>query len=189
MDNRKNIIVLASGSGSNFQSIIDAVHSSDVAANINALIVDRPCTATQRATQHCINYFELNRRNDKTYNSKIMIEICRNADLIVCAGYLSILHDSFINQFSDKIINIHPSLLPKFGGKGMYGMNVHKAVIEAGEKQSGCTVHYVDNGIDTGKVIEQAIVDVDTDDTPESLQQKVLAKEHKLLPAVIQRLL
>lgn len=185
----KQIIVFASGSGSNFQSLIDAVECGDVVANIRALVVDRLCSATQRAAQHNIDYFEVNRRNDRDYNVKVLTEICRDSDLIVCAGYLSILHADFIAQFSGKIINIHPSLLPKFGGQNMYGMNVHRAVIAAGEKQSGCSVHYVDSGIDTGEIIRQESVLVDKNDTAESLQKKVLVKEHQLLPNVVRELL
>ncbi len=184
----KNIVVLASGSGSNFQTLIDELEHDD-SITIRALVVDRPCRATQRATQHGIDYFELNRNNDTDFNASVLQAICRDADLIVCAGYLSIIPASFIEQFPEKIINIHPSLLPDFGGAGMYGMKVHEAVIASKTQQSGCTVHYVDSGVDTGKIIQRATVPVTHSDTAETLQQKVLVEEHKLLPAVVQSLL
>lgn len=185
----KQIVVLASGSGSNFQSIIDAVERGDIDADIRALVVDRLCTATERAAKHGINFFVVNRKNDKEINQRVLSSICQGADLIVCAGYLSIIPSTLIAEFPQKIINIHPSLLPKFGGMGMFGMNIHKAVIAAGEAQSGCTVHFVDSGVDTGEIIKQTLVDIDNNDSAQSLQQKILVEEHKLLPAVIAQLL
>ena len=189
MGKLKNIIVFASGSGSNFQSLIDAIECGDIHANIRALVVDRSCTATQKAIHHGIDYFAINRRNDKTCNTKVLTAICQSCDLIVCAGYLSILNADFISSFANKIINIHPSLLPQFGGVGMYGIRVHQAVIAAGEKQSGCTVHYVDSGVDTGKIIQQSTVAIDESDSAESLQKKILTEEHRLLPLVVKGLL
>ena len=105
------------------------------------------------------------------------------------AGYLSILSQDFIKFWKGKIINIHPALLPDFGGKGMYGMNVHKAVIQAGRKESGCTVHYVDTGIDTGEIILQKTVEVKGGDTPEDLQKRILEKEHSLLVESINQII
>ncbi|PIE44835.1 MAG: phosphoribosylglycinamide formyltransferase [Gammaproteobacteria bacterium] len=186
---KKSFVVLASGSGSNFQTLIDAVENANIDAVIRALVVDRPCYATCRAADHRINYVELWRKNDVAFNVNLLTHICQNTDLIVCAGYLSIIHADVIAQFKRKIINIHPALLPKFGGAGMYGIRVHQAVIAAGESQSGCTVHYVDDGIDTGDIIAQRKVNVTPDDTADSLQQKVLVQEHQLLPAVVKQLL
>ncbi len=185
----KKLVVLASGGGSNFQSLIDSLQNDGSNIRIRALVVDRPCQATQRARQHGIDYFEVNRHNNADYNTQVLKSICQDSDLIVCAGYLSILSATLISQFPEKIINIHPSLLPKFGGAGMYGMKVHQAVIAAEEKTSGCTVHYVDKGVDTGKIIAQAKVDIDENETAESLQKKILVKEHLLLPAVVKDLL
>ena len=113
-----------------------------------------------------------------------MREICvrYGVDLIVLAGYLGILTDPLLDWYAGKIINIHPALLPKFGGKGMYGLNVHKAVIEAGETVSGATVHYSVKEIDAGAIILQRSLDVLPDDTPESLQKRILEQiEHPLL--------
>ena len=111
-----------------------------------------------------------------------------NVDLIVLAGYLSIVTKPLVEKYRNRMINIHPALIPKYCGMGMYGMNVHNAVIAHKEKQSGATVHYVDEGADTGKIIAQETVPVFEDDTPESLQKRVLELEHKLLPKVVKEL-
>ena len=100
---------------------------------------------------------------------------------------MSILEPEFVKKWEKKIINIHPSLLPKYGGAGMYGIKIHEAVIKNKEKESGCTVHYVDTGIDTGEIIIQEKVTVSPDDTPETLQQKVLEKEHIILTEAIKK--
>ena len=110
------------------------------------------------------------------------------AEGVVLAGYLSILGKRMIEAFPNKIINIHPSLIPNHCGKGMYGLHVHESVLASGDKESGCTVHFVDSGTDTGKIIEQVRVPVLAGDTPETLQARVLKEEHKLLPRVVARL-
>ncbi|MDC7240164.1 MAG: formyltransferase family protein, partial [Spirochaetales bacterium] len=115
--------------------------------------------------------------------------IPEDTDLIVLAGYLSILSAEFVEKWKGKIINIHPALLPEFGGKGMYGMNVHRAVLEAGRKKSGCTVHYVDGGVDTGETILQREVPVLPGDSPEDLQKRVLEQEHIALPEAIRKII
>ena len=108
-----------------------------------------------------------------------------NIDLIVLAGYLSILSGSIINEYKNKIINIHPSLIPAFCGPGMYGHHVHEAVIKSGVRYSGCTVHFVNGGVDSGPIILQQAVDVDFIDTPDSVAAKILVYEHKLLVKAI----
>ena len=113
----------------------------------------------------------------------------KKTDYIILAGYLSILSENFIHKWKRKIINIHPSLLPKYGGKGMYGMKVHEAVIANKEKESGCTIHFVDTGIDTGEIIINDKVPVFEDDTPEILQKRLLEKEHVLIIKGIKMLL
>ena len=110
-------------------------------------------------------------------------------DLIVLAGYLKKIPDSVVDYYKDRIINIHPSLLPKYGGKGFYGRNVHKAVIEAGDPFSGCTVHFVNSEYDRGSIIQQKKIPVFSADTPDSLAKRVLKEEHKLLPKVINQLI
>ena len=182
---KKNIAVLVSGSGSNLQSIIDNIEQGNLNCKITYVIADRPCYGLERAKNYKIKNIMLDRKLFKEKLSDEISSILENneekTDYIVLAGYLSILSNSFIEKWPEKIINIHPSLLPKFGGKGMYGMNVHRAVIEAKEKESGATIHFVDSGIDTGKIITQVKVPVLENDSPEDLQKRVLEQEHKLL--------
>ena len=192
--NRKiRIAVFISGSGSNLQSIIDNIENGNLNCEISYVIADRECFGLERAEKHGIKSIMLDK---KLFENKLSDEISailengiEKTDYIVLAGYLSILSESFINKWTRKIINIHPSLLPKFGGKGMYGMNVHRAVIEAKETESGCTIHFVDTGVDTGEIILQIKVPVLSDDTPEILQKRVLEKEHILLIEGIKKLL
>lgn len=183
------IAVLLSGGGSNLQTIIDAVEKGYLNCKIDIVIADREAFGLERAKKHGIKTLLLDR---KIYKSDLTKEIFKNissdTDLIVLAGYLSILDGEVTKLWPNKLINIHPALLPKFGGKGMYGMNVHKAVVEAKETESGCTVHYVNADIDTGATIKQAKVPVYTDDTAEDVQKRVLAEEHKLLVEVIKEL-
>ena len=191
--NKKRIAVLVSGGGSNLQSIIDNIEQGNLNCEISYVIADRECYGLKRAEKHDIKNVLLDRKVLKEKLSDEISNVLENddekTDYIVLAGYLSILSPEFIKKWSRKIINIHPSLLPKFGGKGMYGMNVHKAVIEAKETESGCTIHFVDTGVDTGEIILQIKVPVLTDDTPEVLQKRVLEKEHVLLIEGIKKLL
>jgi len=181
------IAVLVSGGGSNLQSIIDKV--SEINCKIELVVSDRPCFGLERAKGHGIETMMFDRKIHKKELSKKICETLEGrVDLIVLAGFLSILDENITNRWKGKIINIHPSLLPKFGGPGMYGMNIHRAVIESGESESGCTVHYVDAGVDTGEVIFQERVEVRSDDTAEDLQKRVLALEHRLLPQAIKNI-
>ena len=193
-ENKKTrIAVFISGSGSNLQSIIDNIENGNLNCEISYVIADRECFGLKRAEKHGIKSIMLDK---KLFGNKLSDEISailendiEKTDYIVLAGYLSILSENFINKWNHKIINIHPSLLPKFGGKGMYGMNVHRAVIEAKETESGCTIHFVDTGVDTGEIILQIKVPVLSDDTPEILQKRVLEKEHILLIEGIKKLI
>ena len=191
--NKKRIAVLVSGGGSNLQSIIDNIEQGNLNCEISYVIADRECYGLKRAEKHGIKNVLLDRKVLKEKLSDEISSVLENddekTDYIVLAGYLSILSPEFIKKWSRKIINIHPSLLPKFGGKGMYGMNVHRAVIETKETESGCTIHFVDTGVDTGEIILQIKVPVLTDDTPEVLQKRVLEKEHVLLIEGIKKLL
>jgi len=190
--NKKKIAVLVSGSGSNLQSIIDNVENGNLNCEITYVIADRECYGLQRAEKHGIKTLLLDRKiiDNKLANEIIdsTLERCKT-DYIVLAGYLSILTEKFIKKWDKRVINIHPSLLPKFGGKGMYGIKVHEAVIKAGEKESGCTVHFVTNEIDAGEIITNVKVPVLEDDTPETLQKRVLEQEHKLLIKGIKKIL
>lgn len=182
-----NIAVLISGGGSNLKSLID---NQKEYYKINVVIADRDCGGLNIAREANIDAVLIDRKEYREKLSKKIDEELKkyNIDLIVLAGYLSIVDSNFISKWKNKIINIHPSLLPKFGGKGMYGMKVHEAVIKNKEKESGCTVHYVTDTIDGGDIIMQNKVNVLEDDTPEILQKRVLVEEHKILPATVIKL-
>ena len=184
------IAVLISGGGSNLQSIIDTIAVSKAGYMIDCVVADRECYGIERAEKNNIETKIFDRKIlKKDISKKIDEYLGDRVDLVVLAGFLSILDEDFINNRKGRIINIHPSLLPKFGGPGMFGMRIHRAVIEARESVSGCTVHYVDAGIDTGEIIEQSKVNIEADDTAETLQKKVLVEEHKLLPRAISKLM
>lgn len=182
------IAVLISGGGSNLQSIIDSIENGYLKnCNIEMVISDRAgAFGIERARKYSITTFELNRKEyGDSLSDKILELIDEKVDLIVLAGYLSILKGDILNKFKNRIINIHPSLIPAFCGNGMYGIKVHESALEYGVKISGCTVHFVDRGTDTGSIIIQKAVEVYNDDTPESLQKRVLIEEHKALPEAI----
>lgn len=183
-----NLAVLVSGGGTNLQSIIDGIKSgflNDV--NIKYVISDREgAYGIERASKEGIETLILDRKVYKTELSAKIFEVVKNqVDFIVLAGYLSIVAEPLISEFKDRIINIHPSLIPSFCGKGMYGLKVHEAAIEYGVKFSGCTVHFVDENTDTGAIILQRIVEVKNDDTPKVLQKRILKEEHEALPLAI----
>lgn len=185
------IAVMVSGGGSNLQSIIDKSKSGELNCEIACVIGDRPCYGVERAAEQGIESCVIDR---KVYKKELCREIdkllsTKGVELIVLAGFLSIIDEEFVNKWKGRIINIHPSLLPKFGGPGMYGIKVHEAVLAAGEKESGCTVHYVDTGVDSGEIILQVRVPVLEGDTPEVLQKRVLVEEHKLLPNSIAKII
>lgn len=182
------IAVLISGGGSNLQSIIDSIENGYLKnCKIEMVISDKVGTfGIERARKYNITTFELNRREyGDSLSDKILELIDEKVDLIVLAGYLSILKGDILNKFKNRIINIHPSLIPAFCGNGMYGIKVHESALEYGVKISGCTVHFVDRGTDTGSIIIQRAVEVYNEDTPESLQKRVLIEEHKALPEAI----
>lgn len=185
-----NLAVFVSGSGSNLQSIIDAVSVGEIVARI-ALVVGSKADiyALERAKKADIPTVVFDKKqfsSDNLMFDMLLLELKKHQiDLIVLAGYLSILPKKFVESYVKRIINIHPSLIPKYCGKDFYGMKVHQAVIEGKEKFSGATVHFVDEGTDTGEIILQEKVAVKSDDTPQSLQQRVLGVEHQLLPKAI----
>ncbi|MEX2600959.1 MAG: phosphoribosylglycinamide formyltransferase [Balneolaceae bacterium] len=190
----KKIAVFASGSGSNFQAVIDAVQSGRIEAVICGLITNRDnAGAIKRAEASGIPARVLNPSDfpdSSEYESTLLEQLKEwNPDLIVLAGYMLKIPDSLISAMPDQIINIHPALLPAYGGKGFYGLRVHKAVLDAGESETGCSVHYVNERYDDGPVIDQQKVRVLSDDTPETLRDRVLKAEHQLLPSVIAKLL
>lgn len=187
----KNLVVFASGSGSNFQAIIDSIKEGTLDAGIAGLITDRPgIGAIQRAKSESIPVYTIKYNTQSSYTEQLIHKLDEwKPDLIILAGYLKKIPIAITEKYPNQIINIHPSLLPKYGGKGFYGLNVHKAVVDANEKESGCTVHFVNEFYDQGDIIEQKKVPVSPDDTPESLARKVLKEEHKLLPKVIAEIL
>ncbi|KGM98339.1 phosphoribosylglycinamide formyltransferase [Clostridium botulinum] len=181
------IAVLVSGSGSNLQSIIDNIENENLNCNIEYVISDKEgAFGIERAKKHNIKTFVFDRKKyGDSISDKILETLDGKVDLIVLAGYLSIVKGNILNRFKNKIINIHPSLIPAFCGKGMYGIKVHQKALEYGVKVTGCTVHFVDEGTDTGSIILQKAVNVEEDDTPEKLQKRVLVQEHKALPEAI----
>ncbi len=187
----KKLVFFASGSGSNFQSVIDAINRDEISASIVGLITDNPKSGSiERAKNAQISTALIPYSPESFFSKKIEETLDKwNPDLIVLAGYLKKVPDSVVQTYQNRIINIHPSLLPKYGGKGFYGHKVHKAVLDAGDSVSGCTVHYVNSEYDQGSVIKQVKVPVHQNDTPESLAERVLAEEHKLLPNVIKQLI
>ena len=181
------LAVFVSGSGTNLQAIIDARKSNKL-NNIEITIVisnKKEAYALTRAENEGIKNFFINPTdftNIKDFDKDLIKLINEhNIDLIVLAGYTKILTNDFINAFPNKIINIHPALLPDFGGKGLYGKKVHEAVLKAKVKESGCTVHYVTHEVDKGPIIAQRKVPVLDGDTVESLSKRVLHEEHTLL--------
>lgn len=182
--------VLVSGSGTNLQSIIDSINSGYINGEITVVISNKKdAYGLERAKQHNINAVfvnQINYDNIESFNDAIIEVLKENkVELVVLAGYLKILTNNFINLYRNKIINIHPSLIPSFCGKGYYGIKVHEAAINYGVKISGATVHFVDENADTGPIIIQEAVIVDNDDTAETLQQKILKIEHKILPLAV----
>lgn len=172
-----NIGVLISGGGTNLQAIIDASESGKINGAVKVVISNKiNAYGLERAKNHNI------RSIYETDEEKI-IEILKEnkIDIVVLAGYLKIISPKFVNEFRNKMINIHPSLIPSFCGAGFYGQRVHQAVIDYGVKVTGATVHFVDEGADTGPIIMQDVVEVDKNDDAKSLAKKVLEVEHRIL--------
>jgi phosphoribosylglycinamide formyltransferase-1 len=185
------IAVLVSGGGSNLQAIIDAIDKHELNAKIEIVIASNSkAFALERAKKHHIKTYIISKKVYANPSDEIL-KLVKEHDinLIVLAGYLGILSGELLKTYRNKIINIHPALLPKFGGSGMYGHYVHEAVLKANETESGCTVHYVSERIDGGKIILQAKVKVLSDDTPETLAKRILIEEHKILPKAIKMLI
>ncbi len=180
-----NLGVLASGRGSNFQSIIDEIEAGKINATIKLLIVDNPdAYAGERAKKHSIEYLYINPKDFSSKDDffrKIADELkARGVELVILAGFMRIVRKPLIDAFPNKIMNIHPALLPSF--PGLHGQ---KQAADYGVRISGCTVHFVDEGMDTGPVIIQAAVPVSPDDTEETLSARILKLEHKIFPEAI----
>ena len=187
-----NICVFASGAGSNFKNILEARKNGIINSDVILLITNNSkCGAVEIADSYGVEVFHISRKvftdlSDDDYADLFLQKLKqKKIDLIVLAGYMKMLDLKVIREYENKIINIHPALLPAFGGKGMYGINVHKAVIEAKEKKSGVTIHIVNERYDEGKILFQKSVEVLDSDDEFSLQKKVLILEHKYYPLVI----
>lgn len=184
--------VLVSGGGTNLQAIIDAVKSGDITnASLEVVLSNKKeAYALTRAKENniaaecvCIKDYETREEFNQALIEKLD---AYNLDLIVLAGFLVVLPPELIAKYRNKIINIHPSLIPSFCGNGFYGLHVHEKALERGVKVTGATVHFVDEGTDTGPIIYQKAVEVLPDDTPETLQKRVMEQaEWKILPAAI----
>lgn len=180
-----SIGVLASGRGSNFQSIIDSIQTGYLPAAIAVLITDNPdAYAIERAGKHAIEALVLKPADfaDKNaYYSRIADELQkRNVELVVLAGFMRVVGKALLNCFPNRVMNIHPALLPSF--PGLHGQ---KQAADYGIKISGCTVHFVDEGVDTGPIIVQAAVPAYHDDTEDSLSERILIQEHRIFPYAI----
>lgn len=184
------LAIFVSGRGSNLLSIASQISKGKLKAEVSAVVSNKKeCKAIEYAVSENIPHYIVGKKSEDldavSYNELIKIFNKKNIDLIVLAGFLRKIHDELIHEFKNKIINIHPALLPSFGGKGMYGMNVHKAVFNSSAKVSGPTVHFVDEIYDEGKIIDQKAVDISDVESPEEIAQRVLKAEHELLPEVI----
>ncbi|MCB2285887.1 phosphoribosylglycinamide formyltransferase [Clostridium algidicarnis] len=177
------IAFLISGTGTNLQYIIDKINEKELDCVIKMVISDNPkAIGLTKANLQGIPSYVLDKN---TYGENIGDEIIKiikdKVDLIVLGGFLSILKGEILDRYKGKIINIHPSLIPKFCGKGMYGIKVHEAVLNSGDKITGCTLHFVSRGVDMGTIILQKSLNITGEESPKTLQEKVLKEEHRCL--------
>jgi len=187
--NVKKIAVFASGSGTNAENIASYFHNRDY-ADISLILTNKPdAPVLERAKKYNIASVVFDRHT--FYETDEIVSMLSNSsiDFIVLAGFLWLVPQNILRHFSQRIINIHPALLPKYGGKGMYGRRVHEVIIENGEKESGITIHYVNEEYDKGDIIFQARCPVMLSDTPESLAARVHELEYKHFPEVIDKLI
>lgn len=184
----KRIVIFASGSGSNAENIINYFNSSEVATVTHVLSNNEHAKVFERCERLNIEASLFDKEsfiNDDTVLNFLLVE----ADFIVLAGFLWRVPSKIVEAFPNKIINIHPALLPKYGGKGMYGMNVHKAVKENNEPETGITIHYVNENYDEGAIIFQASTKLSVSDTPETIASKVHELEYEHFPKVIEEVI
>ena len=184
----KKIIIFASGDGTNVEQIIKYFKNNNE-VNIQLILTNNSNAGVlKRAKKHGIpaNFY-----NNEAFENKIVFEILNslNPNLIVLAGFIRKISNKIISRFPNKIINIHPALLPSHGGKGMFGIEVHKSVIRSNDSKTGVTIHYVNSNYDEGKIIFQKSLKVDPDDSPESLFRRVQKLEHKYYSLIIEKLL
>ncbi len=185
----KRIVIFASGSGTNAENIIQYFQERPTAEVVQVLSNKKDAKVLDRANRLKVSAYYFNRK--AFYETSQVLDLVESVapDLIVLAGFLWKVPASFIQRFPNKIVNIHPALLPKYGGKGMYGHHVHEAVIASKEKESGITIHYVNEAYDEGATIFQARTEIVDSDSPESLAKKIHALEHEHFPKVIAQIL
>jgi len=186
----KKIAIFASAGGSNFRAIYNNIQRGYISGKIVLVISNNPqCNAIIFAIKKGLEIFIVNntRFPDTNIRDKLLLQTLLKADveLICLAGYMKLLPRGIVKEYKNRILNIHPALLPKFGGKGFYGMKVHEAVIASGIEESGVTVHLVDEEYDHGKIIAQKRIEVRPEDTAETLAKRVLEVEHNLYPKVV----
>ena len=188
----KKIAVFASGGGTDFQSVIDANEREKFCEIVYLVASKQGIGAIERAKKHRITtlVYDKEKYVDKAAFYKDVTKTLKDAgvEYIVLAGWLLVIPEEFIDEFEDRIINIHPSLIPSFCGMGYYGLRVHEAAIAHGVKLSGATVHFVSSEVDGGAILMQRAVPVKVEDTPEILQQRVLKVEHEMLPECVKLL-
>ncbi len=184
----KNIAIFASGNGTNAERIIKHFINNESISVSGIYSNNENAFVLTRAKNLNVPTMVFNRK--MFYESEVVVDQLKKdkTDLIVLAGFLWLVPGNILKMYKNRIVNIHPALLPKYGGKGMYGSRVHEAVIEAGEKESGITIHYVNEKYDDGKIIFQAKCTVNKDDTPESLASKIHKLEHRHYPEVIEKI-
>lgn len=186
-----NIAIFASGSGSNAEAIMKAQKEGRLSAKIGLVVTNKAKAGViQRAAAYNAPYVVLNKKdfaNEEEYVDSLIYALDeKNIDFVVLAGYLQLIPARLVEKFRNRITNIHPALLPSFGGKGYYGHKVHEAVLDAGCKVSGVTVHIVDEKYDRGPIISQKSVPVFDDDSAKSLAERILIEEHKIYPETLQ---
>jgi phosphoribosylglycinamide formyltransferase-1 len=184
-----NLAIFASGSGTNAQRIIEYFLSKS-GTKVRILLTNRKNAGViERVKKFDIPVKVFDREDFYGSDNILKILLAENTDWIILAGFLWLVPKNLIENYRGKIVNIHPALLPKFGGKGMYGMNVHEAVIKSGEKESGITIHYVNEEYDSGDAIFQAKTSISLSDTPETLAKKIHELEYEHFPAVLDKLI
>jgi phosphoribosylglycinamide formyltransferase-1 len=184
---KKRLSIFASGSGSNAEKFFEYFKDHSSIEIVSVFTNNRSAGVIERADRFQIPHHVFNRTYWQTGEEIIKILKEEKVDFIVLAGFMLLIPQALTQQFPNQIFNIHPALLPKYGGKGMYGMNVHDAVKAAGEKESGITIHFVNEEYDKGEILYQESVEIDTRDTAEDIARKVLAVEHKNYPGVVEK--
>lgn len=193
-NDKRRLAVFCSGTGSNYKALFHAIRERSLPAEIVLCLTNRSqCGAVDFSKEMGVEALHLSEKQFDSYDAfaLAMLEALRmrRVDYILLAGYMRKVPQAVVEAYAGRILNIHPALLPKFGGEGMYGINVHRAVIEAGEKESGATVHLVDEEYDRGRILMQHRVPVMPGDSPETLAARVLEAEHRLYPAALEALL